>query len=121
MRSRIGFVVAIALAGCGGGAVPPDETPDAPPGPFDVPAQCTSNGHWKFGNQRSPLMYPGEACIACHVTQFDTPRFSASGTVYATGHEPDNCNGATGVTVVITDASGAMVTLMTNDAGNYFT
>jgi len=49
----------------------------------------------------------------------DTPRFVASGTVYATGHEPDNCNGAVGASIVITDAAGASFSATTNDAGNF--
>jgi hypothetical protein len=93
---------------------------DGPPGPFDLPPRCTSNGHWKFGDQGSPLMHPGVACSACHVTILDAPQFGAAGTVYATGHEPDNCNGATQATVVIVDATGAMFSTQTNTAGNFY-
>jgi mono/diheme cytochrome c family protein len=40
--------------------------------------------------------------------------------VYATGHEPDNCNGATGATIVITDANGTSLSTQTNSAGNFY-
>jgi hypothetical protein len=111
-------LLAMAIAGCGDNAVDPPAV-DAPPGPFDVPAQCTSGARWKLGDQRSPLMYPGRACNACHESRIDTPRFEASGTVYPTGHEPDNCNGAVGASVTITDASGATFSAISNDAGNF--
>jgi hypothetical protein len=59
-------------------------------------------------------MRPGDACRACHST------FTIGGTVYPTLHEPLNCNGKTGVQVVITPASGTAVTLTTNAAGNFY-
>jgi mono/diheme cytochrome c family protein len=49
------------------------------------------------------------------------PVFSAAGTVYATSHEANDCNGATGVSVVITDANRATYTLPVNAAGNFST
>jgi hypothetical protein len=112
--NRLLFLV---LAACGSDAV--TRGPDAAPGPFDLEPQCTSDAHWKFGDQRSPLMYPGRACNECHDTRVDTPRFAVSGTVYATGHEPDNCNGAAGVTVEVTAADGKQYSLETNQAGNF--
>ncbi len=86
------------------------------PDPFAAPPQCSTNTYWTMGNTPSPLMRPGAACVACHPAQN-----VFAGTVYATGHEPDDCNGAAGVTVIITDATGATQTLVTNDAGNFST
>ncbi|SRR5258706_14672851 len=111
-------LVAVTAVGCGND-VAVNAGVDAAPGPFEVPARCTSGVHWKMGNQRSPLMYPGRACNACHEMGIDTPRFAASGTVYATGHEPDNCNGAIAATVEVTDATGGSFSAVTNDAGNF--
>ena len=64
-------------------------------------------------------MYPGRACNECHESRIDTPRFTIAGTVYATGHEPDNCNGAIGATVEISDVNGVGFSLESNMAGNF--
>jgi hypothetical protein len=92
---------------------------DAPPDPFDVEPRCTTDSHWKMGYQRSPLMFPGMACTECHMMDFGTPPLTVAGTVYATGHEPDNCNGAVGAIVEITGANGLVFSLETNSAGNF--
>jgi hypothetical protein len=98
-------------------------------GPFDGPPVCTSGQTWTGGNSESPLMHPGRACIACHATAGDgvvardhghAPIFRVAGTVYPTGHEPDDCNGATGASVEVTDATGAVTKLPINAAGNFF-
>jgi hypothetical protein len=89
------------------------------PNPFDAPPQCTSNTFYTGGE--SGAMSPGEACVACHATDFEAPTFTAAGTVYATGHEPDNCNGATTGTIEITDASGAVLSLPVTAGGNFYT
>jgi hypothetical protein len=73
---------------------------------------------WTGGNRESSLMHPGDACIACHSTG-EGPRFAFGGTVYPTGHEPDDCNGATSASVVVTDANGQVITRTTNAAGNF--
>jgi hypothetical protein len=101
----------------------------AMPGPFDGPPVCSSGTTWTGGNRESPVMHPGLACIACHATSHDAaasgpadaPRFSIAGTVYPTGHEPNDCNGATAAVVEITDASGKVTSLPINAAGNFFT
>lgn len=100
----------------------------AAPGPFDGPLVCTSGRMWTAGNSESPLMHPGNACIACHATaggdvtrRHDAPQFTIGGTVYPTGHEPNDCNGAASATVEITDASNTVISLPTNAAGNFFT
>jgi hypothetical protein len=65
-------------------------------------------------------MRPGEACISCHSSS-GGPRFAVAGTVYPTGHEPDDCNGAgnASAVVVITDANGQAHELSVNQAGNF--
>lgn len=94
---------------------------------FDTPSVCTSNTFWTRGDRGSSLMHPGMACVDCHKNggkekdDDDKPIFSIAGTVYPTGHEPDDCNGvaAGGVQVVITDANGRTLTLPINAAGNF--
>jgi hypothetical protein len=72
-------------------------------------------------------MQPGEACVACHQKPgTEAPRLAFGGTVYPSGHEPSQCNGAdgagtaAGAQVVITDATGAMFTAVVNAAGNFY-
>jgi hypothetical protein len=99
----------------------------AAPGPFDGPPVCTSGTMWTGGDRESPLMHPGNACITCHAQLQprrggdDAPRFTVAGTVYPTGHEPNDCNGAPSATVEVTDATGTVTSLPVNAAGNFFT
>lgn len=88
-------------------------------GPFDVPPTCTSGRYWTGGNRESPLMHPGKACIACHTSEGEGPRYKIAGTVYATGHEPDDCNGATTAVIEVTDATNRVTNLPVNAAGNF--
>jgi hypothetical protein len=91
--------------------------------PLGAAARCTSGTTWTGGNNGSALMNPGRACIACHVNE-DAPRWTIAGTVYATGHEPNLCNGANGTNgarVVIVDAANRTITLTPNAAGNFMT
>jgi hypothetical protein len=72
---------------------------------------------WKSG--MSQTMRPGEACPTCHTN------FHLAGTLFPTGHEPNDCNGvdglADGAMVVITAADGQVVTLLPNTVGNFYT
>jgi mono/diheme cytochrome c family protein len=81
---------------------------------YGTPSVCTSGTKWTRGNHGSKSMKPGAACNDCH-------RFSAAGTVYATAHEPDDCNGGASSTiqVVITGADGKVTKLPVNSAGNF--
>jgi hypothetical protein len=102
-----------------------------PPGPFDGPLVCTSGASWAGGDQGSPVMHPGLACIACHTSRSggggdrggddDPPQFRIAGTVYPTGHEPNDCNGARSATVEVTDNAGRVTALAVNAAGNFST
>ena len=69
-------------------------------------------------------MEPGQACINCHgSTGGEAPKFVIAGTLYPTGHEPDNCNGvngSTGAKVVVTGSNGTVVTLTPNSVGNFY-
>jgi hypothetical protein len=70
------------------------------------------------------FMRPGNACESCHVLlgAATGATFDVAGTVYATAHEPDNCDGTsvTGVTVVITDGMGTDHVLPVNNVGNFY-
>jgi hypothetical protein len=94
---------------------------DPPAGSCNTLTGCTSGSCWSGSGDGSPLMEPGRACISCHAaTGGDAPPFTIAGTVYPTAHEPDQCNGAGGAQVVITDANGNVVTLTANGAGNFY-
>jgi hypothetical protein len=85
--------------------------------PLSLPARCTSDMTWNGATGQN--MRPGEACPTCH------SNFDIAGTVFPTGHEPNDCDGVnganTGVTIVITDANGAETTLQPNSVGNFYT
>jgi hypothetical protein len=86
---------------------------------YDTPVSCSSGSHWTGGNQESAGMHPGGTCVACHATG-EGPRFDVAGTVYATAHEPTDCNGSNvAVTVIIIDATGRELSLQPNTVGNF--
>lgn len=95
--------------------------------PFDGPDTCTSGRMWLLGNEESPLMRPGGACISCHTSMREGPRppLTLAGTVYGNGREVDDCNGvgttaADPIEIAVTDATGRVVTMAPNVAGNFF-
>lgn len=88
--------------------------------PLNAAPVCTSNSYWRGGDEGSSRMHPGDACISCHRSSGgEAPYFTIAGTVYPTGHEPDDCNGTTAAQVVITDKNGTTLTLTPNSAGNF--
>ncbi len=103
---------------------PAVEPPVAPPLPdplFSDPL-CSTDSYWTSG--KDDRMRPGEACISCHTREGEGPAYTIAGTIYATGHEPDDCHGVSGagpeaVTIVITDAKGAELALTPNAVGNF--
>jgi mono/diheme cytochrome c family protein len=104
---------------CGGdaGVLPPD--------PLNAAPTCSSKTP-VAGGEGSSQMLPGQACISCHGSSGggEAPKFAVAGTLYPTGHEPNNCNGASGTTtgakVVITGSDGTITTLVPNAAGNFY-
>lgn len=96
--------------------------------PFGAPPVCTSRMYWTQGNLGSLKMTPGQPCIACHVSMDVGLADTAAGTVYATGHEPDDCNGAAldgpsidTASIELVDANGAVVTVPVDAVGNFLT
>jgi len=69
-------------------------------------------------------MDPGWSCLNCHAPQGAAAAhaFDVAGTVYATAHEPDDCNGVDGggATVVITDEGGTDHALPIDAVGNFY-
>lgn len=137
-------VLFATLNGCGG-AVAPDPNGDSStgdgstsmgtdgsatttdtgvPDPLNAPPTCTSGTNWTGGNTESVYMNPGQACIECHARMFRAPRLTVAGTVFPSGHEPNNCNGGVGdptsIVIEITDSTGAVVRLSANEVGNFF-
>ncbi len=101
---------------------PAEPEPPKAPDPLLAEALCTTDSYWRGGENAQ--MRPGEACVSCHTQEREGPRYAIAGTVYATGHEPDSCNGVSGagpdaVTVIIIDADGREVALTPNSAGNF--
>ena len=86
-------------------------------GPDDNP--CISETSWEGGDDGSDLMKPGQDCVACH-DQVDAPAYDVAGTVYHEVDEPDDCNGADGVTIRIIDSDSRVIELTSNEAGNFF-
>lgn len=91
-------------------------------------SRCYSGWRWIGGDEESDLMTPGQDCMSCHPTveidddeDDDDPKgLSIAGTVYAVANEPDDCLGAIGARVRITDAMGQLFELTSNRAGNFF-
>jgi hypothetical protein len=101
---------------------------DAGPNPFDAPAQCTSGSYFPPNGNEGKTMNPGKACVQCHKNEGEGPLFSIAGTVYATAHEPDNCNAkvesgpAISTAIVeITDKNGVVHPIPVNSVGNFST
>jgi len=100
---------------------------DLGPDPLYVRSQCTSGLTRDPNESEGETMMPGHACNACHAQENassgegDAPIFAAAGTVYPTGHEPDNCMGAgaEGAWVVVSDAKGIEHRAQINFAGNF--
>jgi hypothetical protein len=117
-----GFPPAMCDPGSGNGDGGVAGPPDAGPDPFAAPAKCTSGTNWTGGLRESPLMQPGEPCVACHA-KGEAPRLSFGGTVYPSAHEPSQCNGGPGTQgaqVVVVDAAGMTFTAQVNAAGNFY-
>ena len=84
-------------------------------------AACASGFRWVGGtDDGNSLMKPGHDCIGCHAGG-EGPRYTIAGTVYARPNEPADCLGVAGATVRVTAADGAVLDLVANDAGNFYT
>jgi hypothetical protein len=139
-RATIGvaFVLALAVwAGCGngptttssGGSSGSSGTTDAGSCANTLDSTtasvCTTNVKWTRGDRGSSQMHPGGECITCHAGNAGPDDFAFAGTVFATAHEPDDCNGVNGttakLTVVVTGADGVETKATVNSVGNFYT
>jgi len=100
--------------------------PDPEPGPFDVEPMCSSGRFWGEGDDGDPRMHPGRDCITCHdrerPDEDDIPDLLIGGTVYPTGHEPNDCYGDSSAdlqVVVRSLMSDDEITLQPNATGNF--
>lgn len=132
------LALGLAAAGCDTGLPSPPGTTDGgandgggggdlamKPDPLFAAPTCTSGTRWTGGNRQSPEMLPGVACIDCH-TRMRGPSMFIGGTVYPTGHEPDDCNGASNevnlgdAVVEIKGADGKVLMLaVSGTSGNF--
>lgn len=114
-------------AGTSSDAMTTGETGTATTGgdPFTHDPVCSSDEYWTKGNLESPLMHPGMACLTCHKAMEPdvATRFPIVGTIYPTGHEPDDCLGVDGpveaVVVEVTTADMRVIQLPVNSSGNF--
>ncbi len=111
---RTGFTIALlgllslTLAGCG-----------LVPG-LGGPSVCATGNVWDLGDQGSPLMHPGDDCIACHANKGgDAPKLLIAGTVMGGLKDETDCGGIEGVTVQVTEKDGHVIEMQTNKAGNF--
>ncbi len=113
----------LAVACADVSSAPDADLADAAPDPFAAEPTCTSNSFWTEGNRESPAMHPGDACITCH-SLLDGPAFTVAGTVFASGHEPVDCNGGSAgggpVTIEIKGADERVLVLTANSVGNFY-
>jgi cytochrome c553 len=97
-----------------------DSAAAKPPNLFGGPSTCTSGE--KYQGKSGFDMRPGEACNACH-TSLNVRTFTIAGTVYPTGHEPNDCVGTKdgSVRIVLTDSAGkeTFVPVPANQRGNF--
>lgn len=125
MRQGLSLWTAVAAGAFGAGLVSCGK--DGPPDPLEAAPICSSGTLIDPDEQPSEVMAPGRACIGCHVAENtasgdgDAPVFAFAGTVYPTGHEPDDCagSGAAGAVVEITDARGKTFQAAVNAGGNF--
>jgi hypothetical protein len=112
MRHLLQGLGLLALVACGQNP----QTGDGGDTPLDVVA----------GWSGSPTMNPGLDCLSCHSAGSNPPFFAndrpwtIAGTVYAS---PDALAdaGQPNVQILVTDANGQQLTLVSNAAGNFYT
>ncbi len=82
-------------------------------------ASCVTGTWWVGGDIGHEEMHPGRDCVGCH-RRNDGPPLAVGGTVFPVDQQDDDCYGAEGIGVEITDGTGKVFNLTTNAAGNFF-
>jgi hypothetical protein len=116
MRSTLALVL---LAACDIGTPGnPDLPIDAPP-PIDAYVCDPSVTPGTGGPVNEPNHNVGQACLQCHDDNLSdgAPTFSIGGTLY---DGPSGNNPVAGATIIVEDASGAVVKLSTAANGNFY-
>jgi mono/diheme cytochrome c family protein len=90
------------------------------PGEGSAAHTCVTNAHWLLGDLKLAIMHPGRSCIECHASHGGAPHYTIAGTVNASLHDDDDCQGVRDVVVHVVDANGAVQDLTTNFNGNFF-
>jgi hypothetical protein len=105
--------------GIDGGAGQPATDGGIAPG-SDASASCAVGSVGLLGLIPGATMSPGTACVSCHAST-GAKKLNVGGTVFTRLNEPDQCIGiASGVQVVITDATGTDHVLQVNATGNFY-
>jgi hypothetical protein len=89
--------------------------------PLTAAPTCTSGAFTRGEEELGDRMHPGGACNACHQQRGEGIQYTIAGTIYPTGHEPGDCNGAgsSGATVEVTGATGQVIVLGLNAVGTF--
>jgi len=68
-----------------------------------------------------PAMRPGSNCLRCHAKDGLAAKkpFSFGGTIFPSA-DSDVCEGVSGVTIHVTDAQGREISVISNEAGNFW-
>jgi hypothetical protein len=134
VRRALTALVVVGLSACTSmrpaTVIPVDPVDLGVPGeedPFKQPARCTSGLTRNPNESEGPEMMPGRTCIACHIEQNttsgegDAPVFAFAGTVFPSGHEPDDCiaSASEGAEVVVLDAKGQEFRAAVGRTGNF--
>jgi hypothetical protein len=74
------------------------------------------------GLNGTPIMQPGQDCMKCHTAggQASGHQFTVAGTIFAGPNSPLDA-GVQDAEVLIVDAAGTKLTLLTNQVGNFYT
>jgi hypothetical protein len=116
---RIASCVLLALAACDLGDVRDLGSMGAPdadvvePGPDAASVPCADPVANVGGGEHNP----GQACVACHAAD-GGPDFTLAGTLYA---DPGGVTPLAGATIVVIDAGGASIEMVTQSNGNFWT
>ncbi|MBW2260491.1 MAG: hypothetical protein JRG91_00850 [Deltaproteobacteria bacterium] len=90
----------------------PDEASDPTPGDGEPDCEPENTPTGSEGHQA------GEDCMACHASMSGPTRWTVAGTLYsdASGSSP-----VSGATIIVNDAAGATLRLVTHPNGNFYT
>lgn len=105
--------------GVDAGSGPPTTDGGIAPG-TDGGGSCAVGSVGLLGLIPGATMSPGTACVSCHAST-GARKLNVGGTVFTRMDEADQCIGlASGVQVILTDATGADHTFPTNATGNFY-